>query len=211
MTWPNFSPIVRGTPNHDPTQHFINRIYIQVIRLEPLLHAGRHGSQIVVDLARLLAQDKVAHRGAGDLDVLIAPEDVDLRRVSVDSTTRWSKKWEQSTLVSARTMRVLVAFSIANFVLPSLPYTVLEIWPWDSRDDWNIQQSGRWHGQDGLPLYTQSAEWSLQSRVDRRDLGEPTQSLDILHLERFWSSTSAPLYCLRNTGHHTNIEIVEPQ
>lgn len=67
-------------------------------RLEPLLHPRRHGPQVVVHLAGLLAQDEVAHRGAGNLDVLVASQDVDLRGVSGLSKSKGGNRREVSYL-----------------------------------------------------------------------------------------------------------------
>lgn len=118
-------------------------------RLEPLLHPRGHGPQVVVHLAGLLAQDEVAHRGAGDLDVLVAAQDVDLRGVSRPLLGGRGRACR--TLVSARTMRVLVAFSMANFVLPSLPCFELEACLGHRRVG-DVQQYGRWREPDGRPL-----------------------------------------------------------
>jgi hypothetical protein len=83
-----------------------------------LFHATSDGAQTSVHFPRWRAQNQRHNRIAGNFDVLERAKNMDLPVRSIDICMRNEKK-NASTHVSARIMRVRLAFSMVNFVLPS--------------------------------------------------------------------------------------------
>lgn len=91
------------------------------LALKPLLHARRHGAKRCVHLAWRATENQANDSIASNLYVLEGAEDVDFATEHNQHQTALSNVFIFPTYVSAKTIRVLLAFSIVNLVFPSRP------------------------------------------------------------------------------------------
>lgn len=96
--------------------------FFWLYNLKTLLHTSRNGTKSSVNLTGRTTQNKTDNSITSNLDVLERTQNMNLttRQKSV-SYCQIEKKKSPQTYVSAKTILVLLAFSIVNFVLPSRP------------------------------------------------------------------------------------------